>query len=185
MPLISHGKAMCAEGMSLQGSWSDDGKTGRRVSTSTDYLHRQDTTGSTNSPEAPLTRQQHLWPETTPVHGPSAKPAAGTSLPVQQPRLALQVRSTLAYIRHGYNLQLYGNIICIGVGLLHDTALILQVTPEMLMPHGRRLRNPASVETNVSTQTIAPDTAEQRSVGRQVRRRHDAMTKAMVPLCDC
>ena len=72
-----------------------------------------------------------------------------------------------------------------GVGLLHDTALVLQVTPEMLMPHGRRLRNPASVETNVSTQTVAPDTAEQRSVGRQVRSRYDAMHKAMMPLCDC
>ena len=81
--------------MSLQGSWSDDGKAGRRNSTSADYLHRQDTTGSTNSPEAPLTRQQHLWPETTPVRGPSAKPAAGPSLSVQQPRLALQVRSLL------------------------------------------------------------------------------------------
>ena len=63
--------------------------------------------------------------------------------------------------------------------------LDLQVTPEMLMPHGRRLRNPASVETNVSTQTLAPDTAEQHSVGQQVCHRHHAMTKAMVPLCDC
>ena len=177
--------AVCAEGMSLQGSWSDDGKAGRRISTSTDYLHRQDTTGSTNSPEAPLTRQQHLWPENTPVRGPSAKPAAGASLPVQQPRLALQVRSTLVHISHGYNSQLYRNCISGGMGLLHEAAVVLQVTPEMLMPHGRRLRNPASVETNVSTQTVAPDTAEQRSVGRQVRHRHDAMTIAVVPLCDC
>jgi len=56
----SHGMHhICAEGMSLQGSWSDL----RHVSTSAEYLHRQDTTCSTNSPEAPLTRQRDLWAE--------------------------------------------------------------------------------------------------------------------------
>ena len=105
-----------ADEMSLQGSWSDDGRLGRHVSASAEYLHRQDTTGSTNSPEAPLTRQRDLWPE----------PAPG-----QQP------------------------------GSMHTT-------PELMAPHGKRLQQPASVETTASAQTAIPDAAGDCSIGRQV-----------------
>lgn len=76
---------MCAEGMSLQGSWSDDGRSGRHASTGAGYLHRQDTTGSTNSPEAPLTRQQELWPE------------GASGLPSTAQQASEQVRPLLRY----------------------------------------------------------------------------------------
>ena len=109
----------CAEGMSLQGSWSDDGRPGRHASASADYLHRQDTTGSTNSPEAPLTRQRELWAEPTP------------GLPGPQP------------------------------GSAH-------ATPELTFPRGKRLQQPASVETTASAQTVIPDAAGDCSIGRQV-----------------
>ena len=108
-----------AEEISLQGSWSDDGRLGRHISASAEYLHRQDTTGSTNSPEAPLTRQRDLWPEPTPgLHG-------------QQP------------------------------GSTHTT-------PELIVSHGKRLQQPASVETTASAQTVIPDAAGDCSIGRQV-----------------
>ncbi len=110
---------VCAEGMSLQGSWSDDGRSGRHARASAEYLHRQDTTGSTNSPEAPLTRQRGLWPEPT------------LGLPGPQP------------------------------GSAH-------ATPELTFPHGKRLQQPASVETTASAQTVIADAAADCSIGRQV-----------------
>lgn len=106
--------------MSLQGSWSDDGRPVRHTSASAEYLHRQDTTGSTNSPEAPLTRQRDLWPEPTP------------GLPGQQ------------------------------LGSEHTT-------PELMVTHGKRLQQPASVETTASAQTVIPHAAADCSLGRQVQ----------------